>query len=53
MRGIRPHGNKYRVDVGGYLGLYETREKAKEVRDEALKAFAGPFAVVANERKVS
>ena len=53
MRGIRPHGNKYRVDIQRYLGLYDTLEEAKAVRDQALKENAGPFAVINSERKVS
>lgn len=45
-RGIRPHGNQYAVSIGGqYLGLYSTFEAAADVRDRALEAWAGPFAV--------
>lgn len=52
-RGIRPNGNKFAVSIGGqYLGNFVTFEEAKEVRDKALKDWAGPFALIP-ERKVS
>jgi hypothetical protein len=45
-RGIRCNGNKFAVNIGGvYLGNFATFEEAKTVRDEALKKYAGPFAV--------
>lgn len=54
LRGIFCHGNKFRVDIGGtYLGLHETLEEAVSIRDQALKDWAGPFAVLPKERKVS
>lgn len=52
-RGITPHGNKFKVDIGAqYLGLYDTFDQAKDVRDQALKDWAGPFAIIP-ERNVS
>lgn len=46
MRGIFKHGHQYRVDIGGvYLGLCPTLEDAVNLRDEALKTWAGPFAI--------
>lgn len=54
LRGIRWCGNQFAVSIGGrYLGLHKTIEEAIEVRDSALKEFAGPFAVNTTERKVS
>ena len=54
LRGIREHGRQWRVDIGGkHLGLYRTLEEAKEVRDQALKRLAGPFAIVKSERNAS
>jgi hypothetical protein len=54
MRGIRPHGNKFAVNIGTlYLGLYTTLEEAKAVRDKALKDQAGPFAVITSERNTA
>lgn len=45
-RGICRHGNQFKVDIGGhYLGLHSTFEEAKAVRDQALKDWAGPFAI--------
>lgn len=54
LRGIYCHGNKFSVIIGGhYYGLSATIEEAVEVRDNALRKNAGPFAVVPSERKVS
>jgi len=45
-RGISPNGNKYAVNIGGkYLGNFETFDKAKAARDQALEKWAGPFAI--------
>lgn len=53
-RGIFPCGNQFRVDIGGqYLGLYKTFEEASRVRDQALKDWAGPFALPPTSRKIS
>ncbi len=53
-RGIRWHGNKFAVNVGArYLGLFETLNEAMAVRDQALKDFAGPFAILDSEREAS
>jgi hypothetical protein len=52
LRGIRPHGHQFAVSIGNqYLGLHETLEEAKAVRDKALETRAGPFAVI--ERKTA
>ena len=52
-RGIRCNGNKFAVSIGTkYLGNFDTFEEARSVRDQALKDFAGPFAVIP-ERNVS
>ena len=46
MRGIVKKCHMYYVNIGGqYLGNFKSLEEAKTVRDEALKAWAGPFAV--------
>lgn len=53
LRGICREGNQFRVIIGNtYLGYYATLDEAIKVRDEALKDWAGPFAI-APERKVS
>jgi HNH endonuclease len=53
LRGICKDGNQFRVIIGNsYLGYYKTLEEAISARDEALKVWAGPFAVIP-ERKVS
>lgn len=44
LRGIRKHGNKFRVDIGStYLGLHDTLERATTIRDQALHEFYGQF----------
>lgn len=54
LRGIRCCGNQFAVSIGGrYLGLHKTLEDAIAIRDEALKEFAGPFAVNTIERKLA
>jgi hypothetical protein len=46
LRGVRRHGRKFRVDVGGsYLRLFNTLEEAKSVRDKAHEKWAGPFVI--------
>ena len=45
MRGIRPHGRKFCVNIGNvYYGLHETLDEAKAVRDRALSTHGGEFA---------
>ena len=54
LRGICKDGNQFRVIIGNtYLGYYKTLEEAIAARDEALKNWAGPFAVKPPERKAS
>lgn len=44
-RGIQPHGNQWKVDIGGrYFGLYLFIEEAIVVRDCVLEVMAGNFA---------
>lgn len=53
-RGIRCVGNKFAVSIGGeYLGLSETFEEAKALRDKVLEDKAGSFAVIPLKRDVS
>ena len=48
LRGLQPHGNKWRVDIGGmYLGLFEDVRDAEAIRDLALWYRAGRFATLA------
>lgn len=54
LRGICKEGNQFRVIIGNsYLGYYKTLEEAIVARDEALKIWAGPFAINPSERKIS
>ena len=47
MRGIRPCGKQFAVNIGGYyLGLFVTLDAAIEARNEALKYYANQFAVI-------
>lgn len=53
LRGICKDGNQFRVIIGNvYLGYYKTIEAAVTARDEALKEWAGPFAITPSERKL-
>lgn len=46
LRGICKDGNQFRVIIGNtYLGHYKTIEESMIVRDQALQAWAGPFAI--------
>lgn len=54
LRGICKDGNQFRVIIGNtYLGYYKTLDEAIAARDEALKNWAGPFAVKPSERIAS
>lgn len=53
-RGIRANCNKFVVSIGAqYLGSFDTFEEAKQIRDQALEAWAGPFAISTLERNAS
>lgn len=54
LRGICKDGNQFRVIIGNvYLGYRATIEEAVELRNLALKEWAGPFAIKPSERNVA